>query len=255
MDVRSAGEGERAVVLLHGFADGARTWRRVMPELARDHRVLAPRMPGLNGPDRPGGPGEPLLAGYVAALAELLAAEVAPVSLVGNSMGAALALAFALEHPGRVSRLVLVDMARVGSAQSLMHRLAAAPLTGRLVPLAAAVPPGLVARGFRTAHGRPLAAISRVPSRRRVVSLARVGHELSRALAESDLGERLGEITVPTLVVWGRRDPFVSLRWGRTLARAIPGARLAVLDRGGHRPQMDDPAGFLEVVAPFLRHG
>jgi pimeloyl-ACP methyl ester carboxylesterase len=250
MDVASAGDGEQTVVLLHGFADGAGTWRRVMPELARTHRVLAPTLPGLSGPGIP--PNPPLLRGYVEALADLLAAETAPVSLVGNSMGAALAVAFTLAHPDRVRSLVLVDMARVGSAQPFVFRLVAAPLTGRLVPLAAAVPPGLVARGFRTAHGRPAGTVTRVPSRRRLVSLARVGHDMSRELAASDLAERLGEIAVPTLVVWGRRDPFVSVRWGQTLTRAIPGATLTVLAKGGHRPQMDDPAAFLDVVTPFL---
>lgn len=250
MDVRSAGEGERAVVLLHGFADGAGTWRRVMPELARTHRVLAPTLPGLSGPGIP--PEPPLIRGYVRAIAELLVAETTPVTLVGNSMGAALALAYTLENPDRVHRLVLVGMARVGSAQPLMYRLAASPLTGRLVPLAAAVPPGLVARGFRTAHGRPMGTVTRVPTRRRLVSLAKVGHEMSRELTASDLGERLGEVPVPTLVVWGRRDPFVPVRWGRTLAETIPDATLAVLPGAGHRPQMDDPTAFLDAVTPFL---
>ena len=253
MDVRSAGDGEQAVVLLHGFADSAGTWRRVMPELARTHRVLAPTLPGLSGPGIP--PDPPLLGSYVAAVAEMLTAETTPVSLVGNSMGAALAVAFTLAHPDRVRSLVLVGMARVGSAQPLIYRLVAAPLTGRLVPLAAAVPPALVARGFRTAHGRPAGTATRVPSRRRLVSLARVGHDISRELAASDLGERLGEIAVPTLVVWGRHDPFVPVRWGQTLARAIPGASLTVLAKGGHRPQMDSPAAFLDAVTPFLSAG
>src|SRR6478735_326424 len=82
------GDGEHAVVLLHGFADNHATWNRVVPRLAVEHTVIAIDLPGFGASTRPWN--RPLLAGYVQTVREVLDAEgvTGPVSLMGNSMGA-----------------------------------------------------------------------------------------------------------------------------------------------------------------------
>lgn len=210
-----------------------------MPELARTYRVLAPELPGLSGSGRMAGGA--LLREYVGGLTELLAAHER-VSLVGNSLGAVVALAYSLERP--VERLVLADMARVGVRQPLVNRLIARPAVGRLVPLTSAVPPGLVTRGLGRRGDTGL-------TRERLVALARVGQVMTRELVVSDLFERLPDVTTPTLVLWGDRDALVPVRYGQTLARRIPGARIELLD-AGHRPQIEAAEAFLDHVIEFL---
>ncbi len=60
------------------------------------------------------------------------------------------------------------------------------------------------------------------------------------------------QISVPTLIVWGRNDPIVPVGVGERLAQIIPGARLAVIDRCGHCPQEERPEQTLELLRPFL---
>jgi pimeloyl-ACP methyl ester carboxylesterase len=69
---------------------------------------------------------------------------------------------------------------------------------------------------------------------------------------EHDLSEQAPSITAPTLLVWGRRDPVIRLRRGKRIARAIPGARLVVLD-SGHVPHTTHPAAFADELAAFAQ--
>lgn len=67
---------------------------------------------------------------------------------------------------------------------------------------------------------------------------------------EHDLREEAASIQAPTLVIWGKKDPVIPLKAGRTIATTIPGARLELLDTG-HAPQVSDPDGFAAIFTPF----
>lgn len=67
---------------------------------------------------------------------------------------------------------------------------------------------------------------------------------------EHDLRKEAASIQAPTLIVWGKKDPVIPLRAGRTIAATIPGARLELLDTG-HAPQVSDPDGFAALFVPF----
>src|SRR4051812_49212059 len=99
------GEGEHAIVLLHGFADNHATWNRVVPRLAVEHKVIAIDLPGFGATTRPWR--RPLLSGYVDVVRDVLDAEdvTGPVSLMGNSMGAVVSVLFAARHRERADRI------------------------------------------------------------------------------------------------------------------------------------------------------
>lgn len=67
---------------------------------------------------------------------------------------------------------------------------------------------------------------------------------------EHDLREEAASIQAPTLIIWGRKDPVIPLKAGRTIAASIPGARLELLGTG-HAPQVSDPDGFAALFVPF----
>ena len=71
-------------------------------------------------------------------------------------------------------------------------------------------------------------------------------------LHDPKLEGRLGRVTAPTLVLWGREDGLVPLVYGERYRARIPGARLEVLERCGHLPAIERPAEFAEAVLGFL---
>ena len=111
LDVQAAGErGAPAVILLHGFPESHRTWRGIVPDLARDHFVLAPDQRGYAGSSKPAGV-ESYAPGQI--VADLIALAdhhgIDRFTLVGHDWGGAVAWMAALGHPNRVERLVIIN--------------------------------------------------------------------------------------------------------------------------------------------------
>jgi len=105
-----AGGGPRTLVLIHGFSDNLMTWRRLVPSLAVTHRVIAVDLPSHGLSTRAWR--HPLLDGYVDVVDEVLAVcgVDGPVTIIGNSMGGAVASLYAHQNPGRVEALVLIGV-------------------------------------------------------------------------------------------------------------------------------------------------
>src|SRR5829696_10448502 len=110
----SAGEG-LPMVLLHGAGDSSLDWRWVIPDLAATHRVYAPDLPGSPDSARPAAAYSPAFFERFA-VGFLNALGIGRATFVGNSLGGLIALRLALSEPARVTALVLVDSAGLGSA-------------------------------------------------------------------------------------------------------------------------------------------
>ncbi|RMH39478.1 MAG: alpha/beta hydrolase [Deltaproteobacteria bacterium] len=226
------------VVMLHGLLIGnLTTWYfTAAPALARRRRVLLYDLRGHGRSDVPP-------SGYdVATQARDLAGVVAclpRVALVGHSYGALIALRFALDHPNRVDRLVLVEAplppARMGETAAFARRAPA--------DMAAALPAEL--RAVVGAGGRR--------ARRLVAQLARLSRDttlLADVDAEGDVDDaELARVSCRALVVCGRRSACAPA--GERLARAIPRADFVVLD-GGHYLHLDQPRALTGAIARFF---
>ncbi|HEV7678192.1 MAG TPA: alpha/beta fold hydrolase [Candidatus Dormibacteraeota bacterium] len=262
------GQGD-PVILLHGYGDSLATWRFVAPALAQRHRVIAADLPGF-GSSQPS-THRPLLDWY-AHWAEELIAKVAPrgrATLVGNSLGGAIALDTALRTPLRVSRLVLVDCAGLGDGVPLWWRLVTAqlPLLPALAgPAASTLPPALLSRVVaqvysslvfhRTAEVdaeciRDFAAHYTTPAD--VARLFDLGHTIVRELSSGRLMRDAAGLRVPALAVWGRNDRLIPVPHGFALQRAVPAMQLYLIDDCGHCPQIERPGELSTVVERFLR--
>ncbi len=269
-NVLEMGEGD-PVILLHGFGDSMGTWRYAMPALARSHHVIAADLPGF-GRSHPS-THRPLLDWYAHWTEELIA-KVAPrgrATLIGNSLGGAVALDTALRTPLRVSKLVLVDCAGIGTGVPLWWRLVTAQL-GRIPPLAGpaarALPAAwlqrVVAQVYTTlAFHRPSAVdpecvrgySANYTSATHIRHLFDLGHTVVRELASGRLLTAADTLHVPTLIVWGRHDRLIPMSHGIALQRRIPGSQLYLVDDSGHCPQLERPAEFNAAVERFLRGG
>jgi pimeloyl-ACP methyl ester carboxylesterase len=260
---KRVGQGEPAMLLLHGFGASLYSWREVLEPLGRLGAVVAYDRPAFGLTSRPM-PGEwqgaspyGSTAQVDLAIALLDALGIRRAVLVGHSAGGALAVQIALRYPQRVVGLVLVDAAiyEGGGAPAWLRPLLHTPQARRLGPL--------FARSIRTLGERFLTEAWHDPTRvnaevrlnyRKPLQMAnwdRALWEFTLASQHDDLAAQLSRLTVPVLVVSGDDDRIVPLASSERLAQAL-GAPLAVMPASGHLPHEEQPERFLESVLPFV---
>jgi len=215
------------LVLLHGVMGGADIWYpHTFPALAEKRHVIALDLPGFG---KSGKFADSSTAGYAHFMHALLdSVGFDRVDLLGHSMGGQIAIAAASSRPERVRRLVLVassGLPRTGS------RLA--------TPLALAMD--------RSAYHFRLYPTYIILSLR-----ARAGRDSLRIIHDESVHGMLGDLTMPTLIVWGSRDRVVPLEHATIFARAIPNARLYIMGGCGHVPFYQKHIQFEKLVLNFL---
>lgn len=238
-----------AVLLLHGLGADSSSWALQIPALVEaGFRPLAVDAPGF-GRSPYDGRGWSFRRA-ASALARLLDEKGVPSAhVVGLSMGGVLAQQFALDHPTRVERLVLVStFARLRAGLSgLWYFLSRAVLVHTVgLPKQAE----LVARRVFPAPEQDALRAELV----RVISQAdpRAYRGAMRALGTFNSTPRLKELRAPTLVVTGAADTTVPPHVQRELALSIAGARQVILDGAGHAVSVDAAAEFNRLVVEFL---
>lgn len=254
-NVHDHGQGGFPVMMIHGSGPGVTAWanwRLVIPELAKNRRVVAPDMLGFGYTERPEDNIYNRERWVAHAIGVLDALDLEKVDLVGNSFGGGLALALAIEHPERVRRLVLMGSVGVsftitegldevwGYQPSLenMRRLMdvfafnKGLLTDELAEMRyqASIRPGFQ---------ESFAAMFPAPRQRWVDNLASREEEI-RALPHE------------TLVIHGREDEVIPLQASLTLADWIDRAQLHVYGRCGHWTQIEHASRFTRLVNDFL---
>lgn len=258
---RIAGEGP-VLLLVHGIAGSAEGWLAAMPLLARQFTVIAPDLPGHGDSDKP--PGDYSIGALANSLRDLLVGLGHDrATLVGHSLGGGVAMQFAYQYPERCERLVLVSSGGLGNSVNWLLRAAALPGAELVIGLAA---PPLVAIGsaigglVRRAGLRPASDLSEVS--RGFASLVDRPTRLAfldtlRAVI-SPAGQRVNASNrlylaaqMPTLIIWGTRDPIIPAAHGRRAHALMPGSTYVEFAQAGHMPQIDDPHRFVDVVLEF----
>lgn len=264
------GSGEPTIVLMHGFGASTFSWREVVEPLAHRGTVVAFDRPAFgltervlpgdwqDGVHAGGSPYTPeAQADITVALLDHLGVEAAV--LVGHSAGGSIATLTALRHPERVGALVLVDAAiyTEGGPPAFVYPLLKTPQMRRLGPLIARQIGGSAGDRFLELAWHDPSRISdevragyRMPLR--VADWDAALWQLTMARSPQRLGERVGEIGCPVLVVTGDDDRIVPADESRRLAAEIPGAELVVIADAGHLPHEEQPGPFLDAVYRFL---
>jgi len=262
---KKAGNGEPVFILLHGFGASTFSWREVIDPLSAIGTVIAYDRPAFGLTERPmewEGDNPYTQQSNLAILSGLMDAfEIQQVVLVGNSAGGTLATAFALEYPERVQALIQVDAAIYQTMpDSLVLRwLLQTPQMDHLGPLVSRRLAGSQGDAFlQSAWYDPtrLEADPQIITGYRKPLMAdnwdRALWEFTQASNAPNLAEKLGQITVPTLVISGDSDQIVPVENSRQLAKDIPGAQWVVLENCGHLPQEECPDAFLAAVTQFI---
>ncbi len=245
------------IVLLHGTSASLHTWEGWVAALQNKRRVISLDLPGF-GLTGPFPDGDYRMAHYSAFLANVLDLLQVPRAVVaGNSFGGQLAWQFALDHPQRVERLVLVDAAgypRNATSIPIGFRLAQipalAPLMDNLLPRA------MIEASLRNVYGDPSQVSDELIDRYFELTL-RAGNRqaLRQRFTQADGGSgytRIAELKVPTLIIWGGRDQLIPPVNAERFQRDIEGSRVVLFDDLGHVPQEEDPARTVAVLQTFL---
>jgi pimeloyl-ACP methyl ester carboxylesterase len=247
------------LLFIHGLGGLWQNWLLNIPAFMGTHRVIAPDLPGFGGSEMPAG--RISIQGFarvIDALCDRLEIE-APV-VVGNSMGGFIGAELALAFPTRVRKLVLISAAGI-SAQNMWREPIMA--IGRLMAV-----------GSARAGVKQLPVVNRPRLRRAALQLVvRYPEKLSVPLAselvvgagsrgfvgglDAVLGysfrDRLPEIEVPTLIVWGRNDILIPVEDAYEFERLIgANARLEVFDDTGHLAMLERPSRFNALVDEFI---
>ncbi len=233
----TAGTGP-AVVVLHR-STGNVGWTPFLDDLAADHLVLAPDLPGFGASDRPDWARHPrdlaiLIGHWIQQVAE------GPATVVGFGFGGWTAAELATQRPEIVRRLVLV-----GAAGLLPER-------GRILDQVLISHMEYVRAAFRDGH-RFAELFGEVPSDEQLVAWDRNREMMARVswkpyMYSRQLAALLGTVAAPTLVVWGDDDRVVPRECGERYAREIAAARLEVVEASGHAVDIEQPARLAALV-------
>jgi pimeloyl-ACP methyl ester carboxylesterase len=252
----AAGKG-RAVVFVHGFGCGIRSWDPQVEALRQQYRVIAYDVRGHGLSDAPSEAAAYSQATSIEDLRALLAhLKIRRTTLIGLSMGGNIALNFALMHPQRVSALVIADTGAGsdGTADWIAgaHGFATALETGGTEAFAdmAMASPLFARYCAKGAEAQRLIRACLMTHRARGVA-----HTAREVLAKRPtiyaLQERLATLRVPTLLIVGQHDePCVKVH--DFMARTIPGARSVVLPGIGHLSNLEAPSQFNALLRRFL---
>jgi pimeloyl-ACP methyl ester carboxylesterase len=250
-----------AVLLIHGLGGTRRTWRHLIPGLARTHTVIAPDLPGHGGSEPPAG--DYSLGAHACAMRDLLLTLGYPrASIVGHSLGGGVALQSAYQFPERTERIVLISSGGLGAEVTPILRAATLPGADTVVAALSTIPAALTQRLFGVlpalighSDARVLADVLRgltdEQQRRAFLRTARTVIDWRGQTVTA--GRQLGLLSeVPLLVAWGANDKTIPPQHHHALAARVAHAVTVEIADAGHYPHETAPTQLLSALQTFL---
>lgn len=250
-----AGSGP-VVILVHGLGGDVSNWAPTIGPLSQKYRVIALDQIGFGKSDKP------LINYRVGTLVDFLDGfykqlGITRASLVGNSLGGWTVAAYALAHPDKVDRLVLVDAAGFAITGDLDPRV----VNGLNPSTRDAIKQVMGLVFYNKELFASDAALDAFFARK---MSAGDGYTIQRFIdsivrGEDTLDNKLSAIKKPTLVVWGREDGLTPLALGERFKKEISGSELLVIEKCGHVPQLERAVefnnGLIKFLSPLLANG
>ncbi len=262
---RTAGAGP-VILLVHGITGDSRQWNEVIPQLADHYTVIAPDLLGHGESAKPRG--DYSLGAYAVSLRDLLIVlGHRRATVVGHSLGGGIAMQFSYEYPVFCERLVLVDSGGLGKEVHPLLRAAALPGAELALPLLAhrrvhqageAIGQALGRLGFELGHdmaemARGYASLGDAEARRAFLHTVRAVIDLGGQRVNATDRLYLAQM-IPTLIVWGRRDPLIPVEHAAIAHQHMAGSRLEIFDDAGHFPHIEEPVRFARLLLDFVEH-
>jgi pimeloyl-ACP methyl ester carboxylesterase len=225
----------KPLLLIHGAGATAKLWHRQMGPFAIHFRVIAPDLPGFGGSARC--PEIKSVRDYARFLSQFLSTLNVPrASVVGSSMGGWAALWLAVDFPRLIDKLVLVSPAGV-------HRA-----------MEPSMPVDEVLRELENYYKSISGDVTGVKPSEEMTKAIKTIKEIDEACGfVPDIERKLPEIKAPTLILWGKDDRVVPSSYADFFARAIPDARVRLMEGAGHLPYIEKAEQFNKIATDFLR--
>jgi pimeloyl-ACP methyl ester carboxylesterase len=254
------GEGEQPpAIFVHGLGGCWQNWLENLPRLAQDRRCIALDLPGFSESQMPR---QKITIGRYADTVVRWARQVGieePADVIGNSMGGFIVAEIGINHAQFARKIVLCSAAGI-SITNLRRQpvLTTARMTAAVTNLVLARREAMIKRPVL--RHLLLAYVFRHPTR---IDPDLAYHLTSGsgspgfidaldALTDYDFRDRLGEMKVPVLLVWGEDDNLVPVKDADEFERLIPDARKVIFEDTGHVPMLERPSTFNDLVVEFL---
>jgi pimeloyl-ACP methyl ester carboxylesterase len=248
----------RDLLLIHGSNASLFTWEPWVRQLGEDYRVISVDLLGHGlsslSPDH-----DYSSDAYQSFITEFVdAMGLDGFVLAGNSMGGRISWQYALEHGDQLEALILVDASGIplngAGDEGLLYQIAKMPVLNRVLNYV--LPRRMVLSALRDAISNEDILTNEMVTQYHELLLREGRREASRARLivepEASSHERLSEITVPTLILWGKEDRLVSVEAAYEFDALIPGSTLIVYDGIGHLPMEEVAHQSAEDVRTFL---
>ena len=249
------GPAKPVLVMVHGFGADKDHWTFYAPWMTKDYRLIAPDLPGFGENDRDGELPFDVASQAARLKAFLDALGIERPHLGGNSMGGWIALRFAIDYPGALRTLTLMNHAGVlRTNESEIQKVAAHRDYNSLVLANLEDADRLIAfvvhkPTFVPARLKPVIYADALRHRD---LLDQIFWIIADEMEQKPLNDELGKVKVPTLILWGRHDKLIDVSCVAVLEAGIAGSRAHIFEHVAHVPMIEDPKATAEVQRAFL---
>ncbi len=241
------------VILLHGLGANAGIWAAVIVPLSQRYHVIALDQIGFGHSDKP------LLDYKIATFDDFLygfmqGQQITKATLVGNSLGGWIALDFAVQHPGMVDKLVLVDAGGLHFGSPGSKASASPSPKIDLNPSSVASMKKILEYCFYDRSMVNDQVAESIFTQHLKDNDGYTIHSTMEGIFSTDQFEesKLASLHVPTLVLWGADDALIPLAKGEEFHAGIAGSKLVTINQCGHIPELEKPGEFNRAVLEFL---
>lgn len=249
--VRTKGYGE-PIILIHGMFASSLCWINTIHELANSYKVYALDLPGWGKSDKP--KVNYSIIYYTKLLNEFMRClKIEQSIFIGHSVGGQIALNMAVENPKKVKKLILVNSGGILPSKlpkSLL--LFKVPLIGYLLSCWIMRKSAIKSMMLNVMFFNSQCVTEDVLSD----ALKSSKYAFSKLMSNlTDLRDRLSEIRIPTLIMWGEKDRSLPLDMKSLFNKLISNSVLEVIQEAGHYPQIEKPEVFNSIIQRFLSDG
>ncbi|MBI5355941.1 MAG: alpha/beta fold hydrolase [Candidatus Aenigmarchaeota archaeon] len=242
--------GGDCVILIHGLGGHSGRWEKVIPELSKGHRVIAPDLPGFGDSDKPAHGFDYSIPAFSEFINDFMKnLDIGKADIIGSSMGGYIAAYFASEHPEKAKNLVLVSPAGLSrratpEAMSYMNAV--------YFPTEETAKSALEELFYDKNVVDEEMVVDFVDKMKNDDSKNAYFSSFFNLSRNHEFEEKLGKIKSPSLIIWGEEDEIIPCEYAEEYVSMIHNSKKEMMQKCGHMPFIEKPKEFLRLVKRHL---
>lgn len=246
------------IVLIHGTGASLHTWEPWVKELKNEHRIITLDLPayGLTGPNKTGDYSQDFYTDFMEKFLSKL--NVQHCILGGNSLGGSITWAYALEHPERVSKMILVDAGgypMISKSVPIAFQAARIPVINNLFKYI--LPRSIIEKSLQNVYVHDEKITPELINRYYDLA-SRTGNRGAfvnrmKSSFQSDKYLKINALKISTLIIWGEKDGLIPLEVAEKFHNDLPNDTMIIFKDLGHTPMEEDPMMTVKAVKEFLK--